>query len=68
VTLALVGGAIVLRYSLAGFLRFWTARQSFELNPLAERAFSGTLLAKSDGLLDSSDTSRLTRSDSSPRP
>ena len=28
------------------------ARQSFELNILAERAFSATLLAKSDGRLD----------------
>ena len=67
VTLALVGGAIFLRYSLTGFLRFWMARQSFELNLLAERAFSGTLLATSDGRLDSSDNSRLSR-DSSPRP
>ena len=41
VTLALVGGAIFLRYSLTGFLRFWMARQSFELNILAERAFTG---------------------------
>jgi hypothetical protein len=68
VTLALVGGAIFLRYSLTGFLRFWMARQSFELNMLAERAFSGTLLAKSDGRLDSSDNNRLSRTDSSPRP
>jgi hypothetical protein len=68
VTLALVGGAIFLRYSLTGFLRFWMARQSFELNLLAERAFSGTLLAKSDGRLDSSDNNRLSRTDSSPRP
>jgi hypothetical protein len=41
VTLALAGGAIFLRYSLTGFLRFWMARQSFELNLLAERAFAG---------------------------
>jgi hypothetical protein len=68
VTLALVGGAIFLRYSLTGFLRFWMARQSFELNMLAERAFSGTLLAKSDGRPDSSDNNRLSRTDSSPRP
>ena len=68
VTLALVGGAIFLRYSLTGFLRFWMARQSFELNLVAERAFSGTLLATSDGRLDSSDSSRLSRTDSSPRP
>ena len=68
VTLTLVGGAIFLRYSLTGFLRFWMARQSFELNLLAERAFSGTRLAASDGRLDSSDNNRLTRTDSSPRP
>ncbi|HEX4090556.1 MAG TPA: hypothetical protein VHZ33_17725 [Trebonia sp.] len=68
VTLALVGGAIFLRYSLTGFLRFWMARQSFELNLLAERAFSGTLLATSDGRLDSADANRRTRTDSAPRP
>ena len=68
VTLTLVGGAIFLRYSLTGFLRFWMARQSFELNLLAERAISGTRLATSDGRLDPSDNNRLTRTDSSPRP
>ena len=67
-TLSLVGGAIFLRYSLTGFLRFWMARQSFELNVLAERAFSGTLLAASDGRMDAADNSRLSRTDSSPRP
>jgi hypothetical protein len=54
VTLSVVGGAIFLRYSLTGFLRFWLARQSFELNLLAERTLSGGLLAPSDGALDSS--------------
>jgi hypothetical protein len=54
VTLSIVGSAIFLRYSLTGFLRFWMARQSFELNLLAERVFAGSLLAKSDGALDSS--------------
>ena len=52
VTLSVTGAAIFLRYSLTGFLRFWMARQSFELNMLAERAFSAPLLAKSDGRLD----------------
>jgi len=52
-TLGVVGAAVFLRYSLTGFLRFWMARQSFELNMLAERVFSGSLLAKSDGRLDS---------------
>lgn len=35
--LAIVGGAVFLRYSLTGFLRFWMARQSFELNLFAEK-------------------------------
>ena len=52
VTVAVVGAAIFLRYSLTGFLRFWMARQSFELNMLAERAFPGAPRANSDGRLD----------------
>ncbi len=40
VTVSVVGAAIFLRYSLTGFLRFWMARQSFELNVLAERLTS----------------------------
>ncbi len=62
VTLAVVGAAIFLRYSLTGFLRFWMARQSFELNILAERAFSSTLLAKADGRLDAESARDLTKS------
>lgn len=34
---AVVGGALFLRYSLTGFLRFWLARQSYELDRLGER-------------------------------
>ena len=52
VTLSVTGAAIFLRYSLTGFLRFWMARQSFELNMLAERAFPSTLRTNSDGRLD----------------
>ena len=52
VTLSVTGAAIFLRYSLTGFLRFWMARQSFELNMLAERAFAGPRRANSDGRLD----------------
>ena len=37
VTVTVVGAALFLRYSLTGFLRFWMARQSYELNALAER-------------------------------
>lgn len=43
--LGVVGGAVFLRYSLTGFLRFWMARQSFELNLLAEKGFSGAASA-----------------------
>jgi hypothetical protein len=52
VTLSVTGAAIFLRYSLTGFLRFWMARQSFELNMLAERAFPTPLRANSDGRRD----------------
>ncbi|MFJ9737243.1 hypothetical protein [Streptomyces sp. NPDC101166] len=31
-----VGGALFLRYSLTGFLRFWLARQSYDLDRLGE--------------------------------
>ena len=58
VTLSVVGGAIFLRYSLTGFLRFWLARQSFELNLLAERTLSGGLLGPSESVLDSSGSAR----------
>jgi hypothetical protein len=37
VTAAVAGSALFLRYSLTGFLRFWLARQSFELAQLADR-------------------------------
>jgi hypothetical protein len=33
---AVVGGALFLRYSLTNFLRFWLARQSFDLDRLGE--------------------------------
>ncbi|KAF5991595.1 hypothetical protein [Streptomyces sp. WAC00263] len=32
-----VGSALFLRYSLTGFLRFWMARQSYDINLLADR-------------------------------
>ncbi|MFI5799262.1 hypothetical protein [Streptomyces sp. NPDC051677] len=37
VAAAVVGGALFLRYSLTGFLRFWLARQSYDLDRLGER-------------------------------
>ncbi|MFI6377183.1 hypothetical protein [Streptomyces sp. NPDC050546] len=36
VTAAVVGGALFLRYSLTGFLRFWLARQSYDLDRLGD--------------------------------
>ena len=64
ISLSIAGAAIFLRYSLTAFLRFWMARQSFELSILSERVFSGSLLAKSDGMLDNHGTRDLTRTDS----
>jgi hypothetical protein len=37
VTAAVAGSALFLRYSLTGFLRFWMARQSYDLARLADR-------------------------------
>ncbi|MFF0081819.1 hypothetical protein ACFYR1_19200 [Streptomyces canus] len=37
VVCAVVGGAVYLRYSLTGFLRFWLARQSYDLSALGDR-------------------------------
>jgi hypothetical protein len=34
---SVVGSALFLRYSLTGFLRFWLARQSYDLALLADR-------------------------------
>jgi len=39
VTVSVVGAALFLRYSLTGFLRFWMARQSYDLTHLADRVF-----------------------------
>ncbi|MCX4094679.1 hypothetical protein [Nocardia sp. alder85J] len=36
IVLAVVGAALFLRYSLTGFLRFWLARQSFDLAMFAD--------------------------------
>ena len=37
VTVTVLGAALFLRYSLTGFLRFWMARQSYDLALLADR-------------------------------
>lgn len=37
VTGSVVGSAVFLRYSLTGFLRFWMARQSYDIALLADR-------------------------------
>ena len=36
VAVCVVGSAVFLRYSLTGFLRFWLARQSYDLAMLAD--------------------------------
>jgi hypothetical protein len=53
VTLAVVGSAIFLRYSLTSFLRFWMARQSFELNILADRLFPAGQMVSPDSVAGS---------------
>jgi hypothetical protein len=40
---AVVGSALFLRYSLTGFLRFWMARQSYDLSVLADRLLDDRL-------------------------
>ncbi|MCA2207776.1 hypothetical protein [Nocardia rosealba] len=37
VALSVVGAALFVRYSLTGVLRFWMARQSYDLDQLAQR-------------------------------
>jgi hypothetical protein len=37
VAASVVGSALFLRYSLTGFLRYWMARQSYDLTLLADR-------------------------------
>ncbi|HEX3923851.1 MAG TPA: hypothetical protein VHY31_16315 [Streptosporangiaceae bacterium] len=44
VTASVTGGALFVRYSLTGFLRFWMARQSYELTVLADRLLADRLL------------------------
>lgn len=43
VAASVVGSALFLRYSLTGFLRFWMARQSYDLALLADRLFERDL-------------------------
>jgi hypothetical protein len=50
-----VGSALFLRYSLTGFLRFWMARQSFDLGQLADRLVERSLR---DGLAGHDPASR----------
>jgi hypothetical protein len=37
IALGTVGSAVFLRYSITGFLRFWMARQAYDLAQLGER-------------------------------
>ncbi|MET8976511.1 hypothetical protein ABZX85_12945 [Streptomyces sp. NPDC004539] len=43
VSAAVVGAALFLRYSLTGFLRFWLARQSYDIERLGDRLTPLTL-------------------------
>jgi hypothetical protein len=55
VTASVVGAALFLRYSLTGFLRFWMARQSFDLTVLGERLLAERVLSQDvqrDGAAD----------------
>ena len=41
VAIAIVGSVVFLRFSLTNFLRFWLARQAFDMGALAERVTGG---------------------------
>ncbi len=43
VTAAVVGAALFVRYSLTNYLRYWMARQSYDLDVLAERLTAARL-------------------------
>ena len=43
VALSIVGAALFLRYSLTGVLRYWMARQSYDLAQLADRLPAGVV-------------------------
>jgi len=53
--LAITGSAVFLRYSLTGFLRYWLARQSYELHTLTEHHPTESIPIESEGALDSPD-------------
>jgi hypothetical protein len=40
---SVVGSALYLRFSMTGFLRFWMARQSYDLDRFADRLFERDL-------------------------
>lgn len=42
IAIAVVGSVVFLRFSLTGFLRFWLARQAFDLGALSERLAGGS--------------------------
>ncbi|MER5531617.1 hypothetical protein ABT075_44760 [Streptomyces sp. NPDC002677] len=63
-----VGAALFLRYSLTGFLRFWMARQSYDLAVLADRLCAVPSRGTTPGPLAGKDPSHdLTSSDAAPR-
>ncbi|MFI2557093.1 hypothetical protein [Nocardia farcinica] len=56
VATSVAGSALFLRYSLTGFLRYWLARQSYDLAELGER-LSGSTSAR-DAEMNGSASSR----------
>jgi hypothetical protein len=48
VATSVVGGVLFLRYSLTGFLRYWMARQSYDLSLLADRLSTAEPLMRGD--------------------
>jgi hypothetical protein len=48
ITVSVIGAALFLRYSLTGFLRFWMARQSYDLAALADRLDAARADARHD--------------------
>ncbi|MEU9350567.1 hypothetical protein AB0D65_05985 [Streptomyces griseoloalbus] len=64
ITAAVVGAALFLRYSLTGFLRFWLARQSYDLELLGERL---TATSPATALPEGDPRNGVPRTDPAPR-
>jgi hypothetical protein len=67
VTASVVGSALFVRHSLTGFLRFWMARQSYDLALLADRLLEKDVRHDRTSTDSSSRTDYTSRTDSSSR-